>query len=108
MSARTCETCAYCGYDLNEVVCHKHLSTELEPCGSWEPRGFDYERMAEEARREGDSIRRQLSRLREIRPKTADERLRLQKRIEVLDAMRIEQDSNFRLFSERAGERRLG
>lgn len=108
MTTHTCDTCAYCGYDTDTVICHKHLNDDLTPCGSWEPRGFDYEKMAREAKQEGDFLRKQLDKLRAVRPKTADEQLRLQKRIEMLDTMRIEQDSNFRFFSERARERRLG
>ena len=57
-------------------------STNLAPCGSWAPRGFDYKRIAREAKREGEPLREEIMKL-------------------------IEQDSNYRLFTERAKERRI-
>lgn len=39
MTVHTCQTCAYCGPDTDEAICHKRLSAKLVPCGSWKPRG---------------------------------------------------------------------
>lgn len=46
MTTHTCETCAYCGYDTDTVICHKHLNDDLTPCEDWrERRSYDRQRV---------------------------------------------------------------